>query len=64
MLADVKTFRFEFEFSMDIDDPLQQKCSLSVFYFSLDFLKVIWWVYFVLFLLDQKIFVDVLSKFW
>jgi hypothetical protein len=53
MLADVKTFRFEFEFSVDIDDPLQQKCSLSVFDFSLDFLKVIWWVYFVLFLLDQ-----------
>ena len=52
MLADVKTFRFEFKFSVDIDYPFQQKCSLRVFYFGLNLLKIIWWVDFVFFLLD------------
>jgi len=63
MLAYVKTFRFEFEFSVDIDNPFQQKCSLSVFYLSLNFLQIIWWTNFVLFLLDKQIFVDILRKF-
>jgi len=63
VLANIETLWFKFEFSVDVDNPLQKKCSLSVFDFCLDLLKIIWWVYFVFFFLLEQIFVNSLSEF-
>ena len=63
VLANVQSFWLQFEFSVHINDPLQQKSSLGVFDFRLNLAQIIWWVNFVLFFLDQQILEDVLSKF-
>ena len=51
-LRNIKCFWPQFEFSMNINDPLQQESSLSVFELSLELLDVVMWRY------EMDIFLD------
>ena len=49
---------------MHIDNPFKQKGSLCILYFSLNFLKVIWWANFIGFFFSEHTLENVLREFW
>ena len=63
ILSYVQAFWSETEFSMHINNPFKKEGSLCIFDFSLDFLKVIWWVDFMNFFLLKHTLENVLRKF-